>query len=333
MIRISTVAAIDGYSTNGLGYATAYVGMQGVKNCRKVLNVLPKNGVYDSICVWNKQGNPDYLSELGSATYVGADTYIGEDCIINPKAFKMDYENIRKQGYRPNVYIHPNCMVVTPYDYKIAKAFDLPEPDMAVRMAYDEYIPGYECERWGFYSNPCLGQLIDEEARVGRRMVFYHLLLKGESEHMDVSHYRRSVPDADLDDFDSAIRYMQRYTKKARWEDIIGRYDDIVIEDRRSLHRASSGEIGAKAAIPLMTRLQDTTKYEFTPYYVVDGEKDIQKEEIERISANCDNAQYQLFLLNPPTQACIVPKDANVTNAFSISDRTVGTKKMRLERN
>lgn len=331
MMRISTVTAADGSSMAGIGYATAYVGMQGVKNCRKVLNVLPTNGVFDSACVWDKHGNPDYLSELGAATYVGADTYIGKDCIISPEAFRMDYENIRKQGYRPNVYIHPDAMVITPYDYKIAMAFDLPDPDSAVRMAYGEYVPGYECERWGFYSNPCLGQLIDEEVRVGRRMLYYHLLLKGESEHMDVSEYRLSVPEAELDTFDRGIRYMQRYAKKARLEDIVSRYDDVVIENRKNLYQADSGESGAKAAIPLLTRLQDTTKCEFTPCYVVDGEKDLPLETVERISKNCDNAPYQLFVLNPQTQACIVPKCMNVTDAFSVSDKAAGTKKMRLE--
>ncbi len=331
MIRISTVTAADGSSMAGIGYATAYVGMQGVKNCRKVLNVLPANGVFDTTTVWDKHGNPDYLSELGSATYVGADTYIGKDCIISPEAFRMDYENIRKQGYRPNVYIHPDAMVITPYDYKIARAFDLPDPDSAVRMAYGEYVPGYECERWGFYSNPCLGQLIDEEVRVGRRMLYYHLLLKGESEHMDVSKYRLSVPEAELDAFDRGIRYMQRYVKKARLEDIVDRYDDIVIENRRDLYMPEPKGTGAKAAMPLITRLQDKVKCEFTPYYIVNGEKDLKQKTIEKISQNCDNAPTSYFLLNPKDQTCIVPKDANVTCAYSISDKAPGIQKMRLE--
>ena len=45
-----------------------------------------------------------------------AATYLSEDFIVNPIIFKQEYEELCSLGYKPETYIHKNCMVSTPYD-------------------------------------------------------------------------------------------------------------------------------------------------------------------------------------------------------------------------
>ena len=53
---------------------------------------------------------------FGSGTFAGADTYFGEEYILNPLAFRKEYEELKALGYSPRVYSHWNCRWSTPYD-------------------------------------------------------------------------------------------------------------------------------------------------------------------------------------------------------------------------
>ena len=53
---------------------------------------------------------------FGSGTFAGAYTYFGEEYILNPLAFRKEYEELKALGYSPRVYSHWNCRWSTPYD-------------------------------------------------------------------------------------------------------------------------------------------------------------------------------------------------------------------------
>ena len=62
-------------------------------------------------------GKHHVFSHFSSGTFQGADTYISEYFAINPITFVNEYLNLQnKFGITPNVYIHPDCKIITPFD-------------------------------------------------------------------------------------------------------------------------------------------------------------------------------------------------------------------------
>ena len=54
---------------------------------------------------------------FGSGTFNGAATYLPKEFIVNPLVFVQEYkELVRQYGVYPKVFVHPDCMVSTPYD-------------------------------------------------------------------------------------------------------------------------------------------------------------------------------------------------------------------------
>ena len=54
---------------------------------------------------------------FGSGTFNRAATYLPKEFIVNPIIFVQEYKEIvRRYGIYPKVYVHPDCMVSTPYD-------------------------------------------------------------------------------------------------------------------------------------------------------------------------------------------------------------------------
>jgi adenylosuccinate synthase len=63
---------------------------------------------------------PDGLRHVfhhfGSGTLVGADTYLPKEFILNPMVFREEYQELESLGIEPIVYVHPKCIVTTPFD-------------------------------------------------------------------------------------------------------------------------------------------------------------------------------------------------------------------------
>lgn len=70
--------------------------------------------------VTTPEGNRHIFRHLGSGTFTGADTYLAEKFIVNPILFRQEYEEmVQVYGIVPQVFVHPNCMVTTPFDMMI----------------------------------------------------------------------------------------------------------------------------------------------------------------------------------------------------------------------
>ena len=53
---------------------------------------------------------------FGSGTFNGAATYLPKEFITNPLIFAQEYKELISKKIIPNIYVHGDCMVSTPYD-------------------------------------------------------------------------------------------------------------------------------------------------------------------------------------------------------------------------
>lgn len=53
---------------------------------------------------------------FGSGTFNGAATYLPKEFIVNPLIFVKEYRELVSKGITPDIYVHSDCMISTPYD-------------------------------------------------------------------------------------------------------------------------------------------------------------------------------------------------------------------------
>ena len=53
---------------------------------------------------------------FGSGTFNGAATYLPKEFIVNPLIFVKEYRELVSKGTTPDIYVHSDCMISTPYD-------------------------------------------------------------------------------------------------------------------------------------------------------------------------------------------------------------------------
>lgn len=97
------------FGDSGKGQATDYFASQ-ANSC---VVVLSNGGSQRGHTVTLPNGTRHVFRHFGSGTFTGADTYLPEQYIVNP----MNYvQEVRELGYYPVCYVHPNCLVSTPFD-------------------------------------------------------------------------------------------------------------------------------------------------------------------------------------------------------------------------
>lgn len=55
-------------------------------------------------------------SSFGSGVLLGVPTYLTKEVMIDPISMKLEYEVLKSMGVTPQIFIHPQCRVITPYD-------------------------------------------------------------------------------------------------------------------------------------------------------------------------------------------------------------------------
>lgn len=61
-------------------------------------------------------GRRHVFSHFGSGSFVGCPTYLGPEFVVNPRVFKIEYEELVALGVKPVVFVHPDCFVTMPTD-------------------------------------------------------------------------------------------------------------------------------------------------------------------------------------------------------------------------
>lgn len=101
------------YGDEGKGLATNYF------SDNNTLNVLYNGGPQRGHTVELLDGTRHVFHHFGSGTFKGADTYFDEDFLVNPADFVREYHELESMGYKPKVFISPECRVITLYDIMI----------------------------------------------------------------------------------------------------------------------------------------------------------------------------------------------------------------------
>lgn len=104
------------FGDEGKGLMTDYFCHQSTLRGEKSLVVLHNGGAQRGHTVVTSDGNRHVFHHFGSGTLVGSDTYLSGDFILNPIVFRQEWEELEEMGIAPKVYVHPKCIVTTPYD-------------------------------------------------------------------------------------------------------------------------------------------------------------------------------------------------------------------------
>lgn len=115
---MSNVKVVIGanFGDEGKGLMTDYFCADALRRKESCVVALCNGGAQRGHTVVTPDGIRHVFHHFGSGTFAGADTYLSEKYILNPMAFRKEYEELEAMGFTPKVYANPNCMWSTPYD-------------------------------------------------------------------------------------------------------------------------------------------------------------------------------------------------------------------------
>lgn len=106
-----------GYGDEGKGKFTDFFSDD------KTLNIRFNGGAQAGHTVEKASGERHVFHHFGSGTFKGAHTFLDKHFVVSPELFLFEYENLKNKIEQ--VYIHPDCLVTTPYDVLINKFFEI----------------------------------------------------------------------------------------------------------------------------------------------------------------------------------------------------------------
>lgn len=62
---------------------------------------------------------------IGSGSFRGAETYLSRFFVANPILFRDEWQTLSGKGVQPQITIHPDCMVTTPFDMMVNQAKEI----------------------------------------------------------------------------------------------------------------------------------------------------------------------------------------------------------------
>lgn len=74
--------------------------------------------------VTDPNGLRHIFSHFGSGTIVNRPTVLSEHFVVHPILFKKEHNELCVKGFVPNIYVHPDCMVTTPYEMIINQVIE-----------------------------------------------------------------------------------------------------------------------------------------------------------------------------------------------------------------
>lgn len=115
MTNIKVVIGAN-FGDEGKGLMTDYFCHQSTSQGKNCIVVMSNGGAQRGHTVTTPNGEKFIFKHFSSGTLAGASTYCMEDYILNPMSFVKEYNELWSIGYKPFMYIHPNCRWTTPYD-------------------------------------------------------------------------------------------------------------------------------------------------------------------------------------------------------------------------
>ena len=115
MTNIKVVIGAN-FGDEGKGLMTDYFCHSLNKDHYGCIVVMSNGGAQRGHTVTTPTGEKYIFKHFSSGTFEGSCTYCMEDYILNPMSFAKEYNELWDLGYKPFMYIHPNCRWTTPYD-------------------------------------------------------------------------------------------------------------------------------------------------------------------------------------------------------------------------
>jgi adenylosuccinate synthase len=72
--------------------------------------------------VVDESGREHVFAQYGSGSFTGAATYLDRNFIVDPIALARERQHLLELGLHPQLSVHPDCLVVTPYHQAIGQA-------------------------------------------------------------------------------------------------------------------------------------------------------------------------------------------------------------------
>lgn len=101
------------FGDSGKGQATDYFAYDASLTGKSCTVVLSNGGSQRGHTVTLSNGKRHVFRHFGSGSFAGAKTYFPEQYILNPMNFVLE---VGMLGFVPSCYVHPNCLVSTPFD-------------------------------------------------------------------------------------------------------------------------------------------------------------------------------------------------------------------------
>jgi adenylosuccinate synthase len=114
------------FGDEGKGLMTDYFVNRFLKAGHSCVVIKHNGGSQAGHTVVTPDGTRHVFGHFGSGTLQGVPTYFDKDFIVNPMTFVKEYQELKKLGYTPECYIHPDCRIQMPVDIIInqtAEAF------------------------------------------------------------------------------------------------------------------------------------------------------------------------------------------------------------------
>lgn len=104
------------FGDEGKGLMTDYFCHQPALRGENCIVICHNGGAQRGHTVDTLEGLRHVFHHFGSGLFVMADTYLSKNFIVNPMLFRQEWEELKKLGYEPTVYLNPLCKVTTPFD-------------------------------------------------------------------------------------------------------------------------------------------------------------------------------------------------------------------------
>ena len=107
------------FGDEGKGLMTDYICSR-IPSKERVLNVRFNGGVQSGHTVIGDANEKHIFGHFGSGSFLeNTATYLSKDFVVNPSAFRKEYNQLKNLAIAPMVYCHPKCLITFPQDMLI----------------------------------------------------------------------------------------------------------------------------------------------------------------------------------------------------------------------
>lgn len=224
------------FGDEGKGLMTDYFCHQSALQGDKCLVVLHNGGAQRGHTVSTPDGKRHVFHHFGSGTFTGADTYFSEDFILNPMVFRQEWEELKKIGFEPKVYVNCDCKVTTPFDMILNQIIEEARGDtrhgscgMGIHETIVRDVCNYSYGMWCYCSNITRRNYL-------KKIQGYLIRKLTNSGIEEISNEWANIiySDALIENFISDLEFMNKHVSFRLW-DSRENYNCVVFENGQGL--------------------------------------------------------------------------------------------------